>query len=136
MKKAEAEIKQKYTPFFAECDTAEVKDTINNMINIILFRNHCGNSDNPILIEDQDGPIAMDVNGDAEPEQPSPPKKKQRLTTSVAVNGSRSRELSWKDRAVGVFIYLHPSICGLGSISERISKASRDLGVEHNGQFI
>lgn len=106
MKKAEAEIKQKYTPFFAECDTAEVKDTINNMINIILFRNHCGNSDNPILIEDQDGPIAIDVNGDAEPEQPSPPKMKQRLTTSVAVNGSRSRELSWKDRAVGVFIYL------------------------------
>eukprot|EP00956_Cyclotella_meneghiniana_P024783 scaffold50391_cov37-Cyclotella_meneghiniana.AAC.1 len=124
--KAEAEIRLKHAPMRREEELASVEDALESIIQILEFRaGACscpdsfvgkGSSQDPVCIETESGsledPICID---DKSPDKVTAPAKKKakKAKSDTTIAGRRRPELTWYDRSIGVYLYLHPSIYGL-----------------------
>eukprot|EP00956_Cyclotella_meneghiniana_P040387 scaffold194165_cov46-Cyclotella_meneghiniana.AAC.1 len=122
--KAEAEIRLKHAPMCRQEELASVEDALESIIQILEFRaGACscpdsfvgkGSSKDPVCIETERGssedPICID---DESPDKVAAPVKKKAKKSGTTIAGRRRPELTWYNRSIGVYLYLHPSIYGL-----------------------
>ena len=48
------------------------------------------------------------------------------------LKGKEISSITWKDRAVRMYLFLHPKIHGVGSFNKRIDSVAKSIGVHRN----
>ena len=132
IQEAEAKLRAKHAPLKRELDTAAIQDAINNIISVIEFR--MGICPNTIDLTTSDTVDLTIVDGDGTSDASSHDAIAHcNTTTTPAVKGgSIMNQFTWNDRAIGVFLFLHPLIYGQGPINKRLSHVSAAIGANEN----
>lgn len=131
IQKAEAEIRLKHAPLRREEEFVAVEDALESIIQVLEFREvacSCpdsfvgkGRAKDPICIETEtetgssEDPVCIsDSDSEASPETTCAKKKAKKKAEQKAppIKGKKRPDLTWYDRSIGVFLYLHPSIYG------------------------
>jgi hypothetical protein len=141
-REVELRLRQEHCPFTRELEIeAIVKDRLYNIIDVIVFNSktanvivHNGNGtvEDPVLLNTKDRQASSPSPSSSTAAAPTPSNKANPSTSSSIVRGKKRPDLTWNDRAIGVFLLLHPSIYGLQSPVTRIDNTAKALGASPN----